>query len=160
MTLLPFVISFFLFLLGGFCVDPIGFFDEYDPDTFIARGWAYQNDTTNDGKEPINVVIILNNTQKLIEIIANTYRPDLVAQNVTDDPYHGFVCNLSEFQNILTNVNARIDAYAVDRDNSHLFILNNSPYFSDSVAFGLRFPRQIQGVLFFLFECIFLLRFF
>ena len=121
---------------------PIGSFDSFNPDTYIATGFAFQNDSSN-GKTPINITIILNETIPLITTLANQpYNNQKYANN-------GFKVDLSSFASkyFAFDKNCRLDIYALDRsDNTKEYLISNSPQFSQSMSYNLQLPRQLQGV--------------
>eukprot|EP01084_Bolivina_argentea_P015807 29622_1 len=126
-------------------IEPIGSFDDFNPDTYIATGWAYQNDTNSNGKSPINITIILNETITLITTLANKYY--LINSSMNIDPNHGFTIDLSSFINKYFIWNCRLDIYGLDRNNNiNKYILTNSPKLSDSMSYNLLYPRQVQGI--------------
>ena len=127
----------------------IGYFDDFNPSTLIAHGWAFQNNSVNNGETAINITIMLNQSITLVTTVANGYRPDLVAAHVTPDPYHGFTVNLSDYKTryFSNGINSRLDVFGISAINSsYIETLSNSPRYSDPLSYNIKFPSQLQGI--------------
>ncbi len=137
----PPVIVFVVVLIGGTKVAglPLGVFESFNGG--VAVGWAYENRTVDEGRQPLQVQLFLD--QRLYAtVLANVSRPDLVKKGLIPNPNHGFAVTLpSELFPPLSN--RRMDVVAIGYSGDDAPV-TASPLMSSPLSAGLAAPQGVQ----------------